>query len=64
VGPPPSLDGVDGVTDVIVDGLVLRCQLNGSPSALLRAVAPHEVRAMTTREADIEEVFLAYYGDR
>lgn len=41
-----------------------RCQLSGSPSELLRAVAPHEVRAFTTREADIEEVFLAYYGAR
>lgn len=64
VGTPPALDGVVGITDVVVDGSVVRCQLNGSPTELLRAVAPHEVRSMMTREADIEEVFLAYYGDR
>jgi ABC-2 type transport system ATP-binding protein len=64
VGSPPKLDGIGGVTDVTVDGHVLRCQLSGSPTELLRAVAPHEVRTFTTREADIEEVFLAYYGAR
>jgi ABC-2 type transport system ATP-binding protein len=62
VGSPPVLDGVEGLTDVAVDGHVVRCQLRGSPTELLRAVAPHEVRTFTTREADIEEVFLAYYG--
>jgi ABC-2 type transport system ATP-binding protein len=64
VGSPPGLDGVEGLTDVAVDGYVVRCQLSGSPTELLRAVAPHEVRAFTTREVDIEEVFLAYYGSR
>lgn len=64
VGSPPELDGIDGVTDVVVDGHVLRCQLSGSPTELLRAVARHEVHSITTREADIEEVFLAYYGAR
>jgi ABC-2 type transport system ATP-binding protein len=64
VGSVPDLTEVDGLTDVIVDGTVVRGQLSGSPSALLRAVAPHEVRALTTREADIEEIFLTYYGVR
>jgi ABC-2 type transport system ATP-binding protein len=64
VGSPPDLDGVGGLADIKVDGQVVRCQLSGSPTELLRAVAPHEVRSFTTREADIEEVFLAYYGAR
>jgi polyether ionophore transport system ATP-binding protein len=64
VASPPDLGGVDGVTDVKVDGHVVSCQLSGPPTELLRVVAPHEVRTFTTREADIEEVFLAYYGAR
>jgi ABC-2 type transport system ATP-binding protein len=64
VGSPPELRDLDGLTDVTVDGHVLRCQLSGPPTDLLRAVAPHDVRSFTTREADIEEVFLAYYGAR
>jgi ABC-2 type transport system ATP-binding protein len=59
---PPDLDGIDGVSDVSVDGHRWRCQLTGSPTPLLRAVAPYEIRTLTTTEADLEEIFLAYYG--
>ena len=60
IGRPPDLHGIDGFTKVEVDGEVVRGQLSGSPTSLLRAVAPHEVLTFTTREADIEEIFLAY----
>jgi ABC-2 type transport system ATP-binding protein len=64
MGEPPDLHGIDGFTKVHVDGQVVRGQLGGSPTGLLRAVALHEVLSFTTREADIEEIFLAYYGAR
>jgi ABC-2 type transport system ATP-binding protein len=63
-GPPPDLGRVEGLSDIAVDGTVVRCQLSGPPNGLLRALAKHKVRTFTTREADIEEVFLAYYGAR
>jgi len=64
IGPPPVLDSVAGVSAVTVEGQIVRCQLAGSPTELLRAVAPHEVRSFTSHEADIEEIFLAFYGAR
>ncbi len=62
VDTPPGLDDVEGVTDIEVDGHHVRCRLHGSPTALLRAVAPHEITSFVTRDQDIEEIFLAYYG--
>jgi ABC-2 type transport system ATP-binding protein len=63
-GSLPDLSGIEGLTDIAVEGNVIRCQISGSPTGLLRAVAPYEVRTFMTREADIEEIFLAYYGTR
>ena len=61
---PPDLRHVPGVDNVVVEGDIVRCQLTGSPSPLLRAVASHDVRSFTARDTDIEEIFLAFYGDR
>ncbi len=61
-GTPPSLEGVTGVSELVVDGNDVRCTITGEPTDLLRAVAPHQVESLVTADADLEEIFLTYYG--
>lgn len=60
--PPPPLDGVAGVSDVSVDGHDVHCTITGEPTDLLRTIAPHRVTSLVTADADLEEIFLNYYG--
>lgn len=50
-----------GVRDVQVDGAVLRCQVTGSPDALLRAVVTHRVTGLLVTEPALEDLFHDYY---
>jgi ABC-2 type transport system ATP-binding protein len=64
---PPAaaaLTAVPGVTDAVVDGCELSCQVQGSLGPLLAAVAPLEITDVLSREPSLEEFFLALYGDR
>jgi len=61
-GPAPSFVGVPGVVgEQVVDGRV-RISVTGSPQALLGELARHPVVSLHSREPDLEEVFLSYYG--
>jgi ABC-2 type transport system ATP-binding protein len=61
-GPVPSFAGVEGVVDEeAVDGGV-RLSVSGPPGPLLSALAPLPVVSLRSREADLEHVFLSYYG--
>lgn len=56
--------GLPGVTAVESDGVRVRLSYQGTMDELLAAVAPHaSVIDISTREADLEEIFLAYYSD-
>ncbi len=61
-GPAPPLDGVAGVSDLTTDGHEVRCTITGEPTELLRAIAPHRVTSLVTADADLEQIFLTYYG--
>jgi ABC-2 type transport system ATP-binding protein len=50
-----------GVADVHTDGTVLRCQVTGSPDALLRALAGHHVAGLLVTEPALEDLFHSYY---
>jgi ABC-2 type transport system ATP-binding protein len=66
-GPARAEDfaAVPGVSEVAVDGTVLRCRLDGPADALVKALAAHEVVSLTSEEPDLEEVFFERYaGDR
>jgi ABC-2 type transport system ATP-binding protein len=64
----PTLDEVAGVESVqalpVEGGTRLRFSLTGPPGPALRALAGADVRDVTVREPSLEEIFLAYYGDR
>jgi len=63
-GPPPHLDGIDGVETVEQAGPTsLRFALSGSPAPALRALAAADVTSMAVREPSLEEIFLDYYGE-
>jgi ABC-2 type transport system ATP-binding protein len=55
---------VDGVREVEIDGVHAHVSYEGPVTELLRAATAHEVLNLTSREADLDEIFLAYYrGD-
>lgn len=62
-GAPPALDGVPGVTAVVVDGSDLRCEVTGPVEPLLAALVGHGLERLTTREPSLEELFLRHYDD-
>ena len=61
---PSDFAGLAGVT--VVDtgngGAMLRLSVGGSQQAVLEAAAARGVRAITSAEADLDDVFLSYYG--
>jgi ABC-2 type transport system ATP-binding protein len=59
--PPDAFREVPGVTDVVVQGAVLRCRLAGRADALVKAAARFPVAAITVEDPDLEELFLAHY---
>jgi ABC-2 type transport system ATP-binding protein len=63
-GPAPNLGPLPGVHVVSAGANALRCEVTGSMAPLLRALAPHPVVTLTSREPSLEEIFLHHYdGD-
>ncbi|MFA5786225.1 MAG: ABC transporter ATP-binding protein [Actinomycetota bacterium] len=60
--PTDSFAGLPGVRSVQDNGTVLRLAVEGSMDALVKALGRHEVESLTSHEADLEEIFLSYYG--
>ena len=58
-----AFDHLDGVKSVNVSGDSATVSFEGPMAALLKAAADHGVTNLTTREADLEEIFLTYYRD-
>ena len=50
-----------GVSDVVVDGKVLRCKLSGDADELVKALAQHHVVDLISEEPELEELFFTYY---
>jgi ABC-2 type transport system ATP-binding protein len=64
--PAPAEEFVDiaGVSDLQVDGRLLRCLLDGRADALVKAAARHSVITLSVEEADLDELFFHYYDQR
>ena len=61
---PDAFRALPGVRSVEAHGLALSVSFEGSVNALLRLALEHQVVNLNSREADLEEIFLAYYrGD-
>jgi ABC-2 type transport system ATP-binding protein len=63
-GPPPTLDGVPGVSNLVVaaDGRVT-CQLEGDMRPFLAAIAGSPITDLTIEPAHLEEAFLELYQE-
>ena len=61
---PDEFAALPDVRDVRVDGKVLHCRVDGSPDALVKALARHTVLDLVVDEADLEEIFLGYYSQK
>jgi ABC-2 type transport system ATP-binding protein len=60
--PAELLRALGGVREVHVHGAVAQVVVEGSTAPLLAGLAGHQVDDISTREADLEEIFLTYYG--
>ena len=64
VAEPALFEEIPGVRDVTVTDHRVHLSYEGTMDALLRRVAEqHDVIDISTQEADLEEIFLAYYHD-
>ncbi|HEX2026611.1 MAG TPA: ABC transporter ATP-binding protein [Nitriliruptorales bacterium] len=61
--PPERFAELPGVSEVEIDGALGRFLVDGSVDALVKAAAGFEVVTLTSREPDLEEIFLAYYSE-
>ena len=59
---PTVFTGLAGVEDVVADGSRVSMRVNGPIGGLLAAAAPHGLLDVVSREPNLEDVFLAQYG--
>jgi ABC-2 type transport system ATP-binding protein len=62
VAPADAFRAIPGVTDVVVEDHVLRMRVNGPIAPIVKAASAYELDDFTSREPNLEEVFLAEYG--
>lgn len=61
---PAHFEGRNGITDVTADGTTLRMRVVGDFDAVIRAIGSDYVVSMKVAEPTLEEIFLAYYGEK
>jgi ABC-2 type transport system ATP-binding protein len=59
--PAEEFAALSGVSDLRVDGTLLRCRLAGRADQLVKAAARHPVVDLLSEEPDLEELFFDYY---
>ena len=57
-------DGSPGVSEVVAEGNVVRMRVNGPIGAVITAAATHGILDVVSREPNLEDVFLAQYGEQ
>ncbi len=62
--PAGMLAGVAGVSEIYANGPTLHARVTGDFDPLLKALAPLYVRSIQVNEPSLEDIFMAYYGDR
>jgi ABC-2 type transport system ATP-binding protein len=59
--PAAVFERLPGVVEVAVSDAVVRCAVQGSVDALIKAAASYELVNLVSHEPDLEEIFLSYY---
>ena len=60
---PPKVGGIAGVSNVVVTGNQLICQVRGPIEPLFKELIAAHPKTLLSREPSLEELFLALYGD-
>jgi ABC-2 type transport system ATP-binding protein len=60
---PAEFEVIEGVSDLVVDGNVLRCRLTGEADTLVKTAARHQVIDFISEEPDLETLFFHYYTE-
>jgi ABC-2 type transport system ATP-binding protein len=61
--PAETFGSIAGVSDARAEGPVVRMRVNGPIGAVLTAAAPFGIVDVVSREPNLEDVFLAQYGE-
>ena len=61
--PSLELDGVSGLADVVRQGDLITCTIQGEVAPFLRAIVPAAIVDLTIEAARLEEAFLEFYAD-
>ena len=56
-------DGLPGVSEIATEGNVVKMRVNGPIGAVIAAAAAHGIVDVVSREPNLEDVFLAQYGE-
>jgi ABC-2 type transport system ATP-binding protein len=56
-----AFESIQGVSDLVVDGTVVRCRLVGEADGLIKVAARHRVIDFISEEPDLETLFFHYY---
>ncbi len=62
--PAAMFSGVQGITDVEADGARVKLRVTGDFDPVIRAIGAEYVVDMTVSEPSLEEIFLAFYGEK
>jgi ABC-2 type transport system ATP-binding protein len=57
------LEQLEGVSNVVVDGRTVECDVTGSIQPLMQLLTDAGIVRLTTREPSLEELFISHYGD-
>ena len=60
---PAVFEGVEGVSDVTAVNHSVSMRVSGPIGAVIAAAAQHGIVDVVSREPNLEDVFLAQYGD-
>ena len=58
-----EFEHLEGASDLSVDGRTVTVSIAGSPDALIKAAARHEIVRLVTHEASLDDIFLTFYSE-
>jgi ABC-2 type transport system ATP-binding protein len=58
---PDGFAAIPGVSELVVEGAVLRCRLDGRADPLIKAATRYGIVTISAEEPDLEELFFDYY---
>jgi ABC-2 type transport system ATP-binding protein len=60
---PAIFEGLPGVSEVVAEGNIVTMRVNGPIGAVISVAAAHGIVDVVSREPNLEDVFLAQYGE-